>query len=113
MALFTKPDPAKAPPAADGGTPTTPGAPGPQAGGSPEPPAPPATSSPARPPVKPIPGLAVRAIPASGFCRAGRRWTPEVQVVALSEFTKAQVKALREEPNLVVEDVEIAPEPEA
>jgi hypothetical protein len=34
-------------------------------------------------------------------------------MVAISEFTKAQVKALREEPNLVVEDVEIAPEPEA
>ena len=34
-------------------------------------------------------------------------------MVALAEFSKDQVKALRAESALVVEDVEIAPEPEA
>lgn len=103
MALFTKPDPPQpsVPGVPEGAAPAaTPGA-GPKA------------PDPKAAPAKPIPGLAIRALPSSGFCRAGRRWAPEVQVVALSEFTKAQVKALREEVNLVVEDVEIAPEPEA
>lgn len=64
-----------------------------------------------------IPALAIHALPERGFWRADRHWTPEVQVVALSEFTEDQVAALRAEPLIVVEDVEITPpiepEPEA
>lgn len=62
---------------------------------------------------KPIPALKIRAVPASGFNRAGRKWTKEAQIVPLSDFTKAQAAALKAEPNLVVEETEIAPEPEA
>ncbi len=56
---------------------------------------------------KTVPGLRIRAVPENGFCRSGRRWSREAQDVPQSEFTKAQIKALREEPNLVVVDVEI------
>jgi hypothetical protein len=49
-----------------------------------------------------IPALSVRSVQES-FCRAGRCWTQEVQVVALSEFTEEQVAALLGEKNLVVE----------
>lgn len=109
MGLFAKPDPTKPAPTGtpEGAAPAAPSAPGANA------PAAPPTPDPKAPAAKPIPALAVRAIPAAGFCRAGRRWTPEVQVVALAEFSKDQVKALRAESALVVEDVEIAPEPEA
>ena len=63
---------------------------------------------------KTIPALKIRAVPPRGFYRAGRRWTPEPQVVPLSDFDKKQIAALRAEPNLVVENAEIAPEtPEA
>ncbi|MBI3130522.1 MAG: hypothetical protein HYZ13_04120 [Acidobacteria bacterium] len=56
---------------------------------------------------KPIPGLRVRSVPAS-FWRAGRKWTKEPQEVPASAFSKAQIALLRAEPNLVVEDVELA-----
>jgi len=62
---------------------------------------------------KTIPALKIRAVPPKGFCRAGRRWAPEPQVVPLSALDRKQIAALRAEPNLVVEDVEITPEPEA
>ena len=116
MVLFGKSDP-KPPtgPATNPGegssTPPAPGNPEGAAAAAPSTPDPAASKGKAST-VKAIPALAIRAIPPAGFCRAGRRWTPEVQTVAVSEFTKAQVKALREETNLVVEDVEIQPEPE-
>lgn len=50
-----------------------------------------------------VPALSIRSIPDS-FCRAGRRWSRDERLVALSEFTPAQVEALRAESNLVVED---------
>lgn len=118
MALFGKPDPpkpdAKAPSGPGDSSSTPPASVGTQEGGGTPPPSTPAAkaSKASAPAAKPIPALAIRSIPAAGFCRAGRRWLPEVQTVALSEFTKDQVKALREEVNLVVDDVEIQPEPE-
>ncbi len=57
---------------------------------------------------KPIPGLRVRSVPPS-FWRSGRQWTREAQEVPTSAFTLDQVAALRGEPNLVVEDIELAP----
>jgi hypothetical protein len=56
---------------------------------------------------KPIPGLRIRSVPAS-FWRAGRKWTKEPQEIPVSAFSKAQITALRAEPNLVVEDIELA-----
>lgn len=56
---------------------------------------------------KPIPGLRVRSVPLS-YWRAGRRWTKEPQEVPASAFSKAQIALLRAEPNLVVEDIELA-----
>lgn len=55
---------------------------------------------------KPIPGLRVRSVPAS-FWRAGRKWTKEPQEIPVSDFSKAQLTALRAEPNLVVEDIDL------
>lgn len=63
--------------------------------------------------VKGVPALSIRSVPQGGFCRAGRRWVPSPQIVPVSDFTEDQVAALRAESNLVVEDTEIAPEPEA
>lgn len=62
---------------------------------------------------KPIPALKIRSVPPSGFCRSGRRWVPEPQIVPTSDFTQKEIKALRDEPMLVVEDTVIAPDPEA
>lgn len=62
---------------------------------------------------KTIPALKIRAVSPDGFFRAGRKWTKEPVVVPVRDFTKDQVVALRHEPSLVVEDTEIAPEPEA
>jgi len=61
---------------------------------------------------KPIPALRIRSVPAS-FWRAGRKWTKEAQEVPVSAFSKAQLAALRAEPNLVVEEIELAPKAEA
>jgi len=55
---------------------------------------------------KPIPALRVRRVPPS-FWRAGRHWSKVPQEVPVSTFTKAQVAALKAEPNLVVEDIEL------
>jgi hypothetical protein len=116
MALFGKPDPK--PPTGTAtkpgeGSSTPPASAGNQDGAATAapstPPTPPPSSSPQSKASKPIPGLAIRAIPEGGFCRAGRRWSAETQLVALSEFTEAQVLALREETNLDVADVEITP----
>ena len=57
---------------------------------------------------KPIPALRVRSVPAS-FWRSGRQWTREPQEIPLSAFSDAQIAALRAEPNVVVEDIELAP----
>ena len=60
-----------------------------------------------------VPGLRIRTVPET-FCRAGRQWGRQAQDVPVSEFTEAQIKALCEEPNLVVVDVDIdIPENEA
>ena len=56
---------------------------------------------------KPIPALRVRSVPAS-FWRAGRKWTKEPQEIPASAFSKAQLTALRADPCLVVEDIELA-----
>jgi hypothetical protein len=61
---------------------------------------------------KPVPGLRIRSVPAS-FWRAGQRWTKEPQEVPASAFSKAQIALLRTEPNLVVEDIELAAGAEA
>jgi len=116
MALFSKSDPK--PPQGGAANPgesssTQPASVGKQDGAATAAPStPPAAPPPAPSDAKPIPGLAIRAIPAEGFCRAGRRWSADTQVVALSEFTEAQIQALREEINLDVADVDIPPSTE-
>ena len=40
-----------------------------------------------------------------GFRRAGRNWSEAATVVDSSEFTKDQVKVLRDEPMLIVDEV--------
>ncbi len=55
---------------------------------------------------KSVPGLRVRAL-VEGFRRAGRAWGSQAVEVPAAEFTKAQVEALRNEPQLVVEDCEL------
>lgn len=42
-----------------------------------------------------------------GFRRAGRSWSKEATIVKLSELSKAQIKALKDESNLMVSEVEI------
>ena len=60
-----------------------------------------------------VPALQIVSRPES-FCRAGRRWTHDPQVVPLSEFTKAQITALKAESNLVVTETTLTvPETEA
>lgn len=61
---------------------------------------------------KPVPGLRVRSVPAS-FWRAGRKWTKEPQEVLVSALSKAQIAALKAEPNLVVEEIDLPAEAEA
>ena len=55
---------------------------------------------------KPVPGLRVRAL-VDGFRRAGRAWSVEAVDVPLSDLNKTQIALLRDEPQLVVEDVEL------
>lgn len=57
---------------------------------------------------KKVRGIRVRSIPES-FCRAGRRWTREPQEVPVAAFSQKDLRALREEPLLFVEDIEITP----
>ena len=52
------------------------------------------------------PALRVSSRPAT-FRRAGLVFTREAQDVPLSDLTKEQIKAIREEPLLAVADVEI------
>jgi hypothetical protein len=57
-----------------------------------------------------IPALVVSSrSPMGSFRRAGREWTRESITLPLSELTDDQVKALRNEPMLVVSDTVIAP----
>lgn len=56
------------------------------------------------------PGLRVRAVTA-GFRRAGRAWPAEPVEVPRDAFADDQVKALKGEPMIVVEEIEI-PVPE-
>lgn len=53
-----------------------------------------------------IKALAITAV-REGFRRAGRSWSVAPTVVALAELTAEQIKALREEPALVVSETEI------
>lgn len=53
-----------------------------------------------------VPGLRVTA-KADGFRRAGRAWSTSPVDVPLSEFDDDQVAALKEEPGLVVADIDI------
>ncbi|MEF3074120.1 hypothetical protein V2P20_03690 [Methylobacter sp. Wu1] len=46
-----------------------------------------------------------------GFRRGGREWTGTTEVL-ISEFTEDQLEQIRNEPLLVVEDIEIGQEPE-
>ena len=57
---------------------------------------------------KPVAGLRVASKGAS-FCRAGRRFTRDATDIPLAELSAEQVEALRTEPSLVVQDVEIGP----
>ena len=59
-----------------------------------------------KPKTKKVPGLRVRAL-ADGFRRSGRAWSAVAQDVPVSDFTKAQIALLRDEQQLVVEDIEI------
>lgn len=97
MALFGKPDPKPEP---KPGTPPSPG-------GNKEGAAPAAPSTPTPSAAGTVPGLAVRAVPRAGFWRADRFWTPEIQLVPLSDLTEEQIQLLREEPELAVEAVDI------
>lgn len=47
------------------------------------------------------------------FCRAGRQFTGEPTIIPLSELTEDEVDALKDEPMLVVQEVDIEPEDEA
>lgn len=47
-------------------------------------------------------GLIVRALPPTGFRRAGRHWGPEPVEVAADDFTVEQINALLDEPLLHV-----------
>lgn len=44
----------------------------------------------------------IAALPASGFCRAGRRWFREGEAVRREDFTDEQWAALEGEPMLAV-----------
>ncbi|MGZ8172867.1 MULTISPECIES: hypothetical protein [Methylobacter] len=55
--------------------------------------------------IKTVPGIRVRTAQV-GFRRGGRGWSG-VMEVAVSEFTPVQLKQIRAEPLLVVEDIEI------
>ena len=55
---------------------------------------------------KKIPALRISSRPPE-FRRAGRLWTREPLTVLLSELSKDQVKALDDEPLIVVERVDV------
>lgn len=57
---------------------------------------------------KKMPALFIRTVPGvEGFHRAGHHFTKEGVGIALELLSDAQVKALKEEPRLIVEEVEI------
>lgn len=62
-------------------------------------------------PGKSVPGYRITA-KRDGFRRAGRAWHG-VSDVPADQLTDAQIKALRAEPMLTVEDVEVAAAPAA
>jgi len=53
-----------------------------------------------------IPALCVRA-KTRGFRRGGRAWPPTDTVVPVSEFTDEQLRAIKNEAELIVTEVEI------
>lgn len=59
---------------------------------------------------KTTPGIRVRTAQI-GFRRGGREWTGTTEV-PVKEFTKEQLEQLRNEPLLVIEDIDIKVEPE-
>ncbi len=56
---------------------------------------------------KKIPGLFIRSARKEGFRRCGFEFNAEGFGIALSALTDDQVKMLRKEPMLVVQDIEI------
>lgn len=59
---------------------------------------------------KTVPGIRVRTAQI-GFRRGGREWSGTTEVL-VNEFTEKQLEQIRNEPLLVVEDIEIGQEPE-
>lgn len=59
-----------------------------------------------KPKTRKVAGLRISAKAAS-FRRAGRPWGTAPTDVLVSDFTKTQIAQLRDEPQLVVEDIEI------
>jgi len=59
-----------------------------------------------KPKTKKVPGLRVRAL-VDGFRRGGRAWNVGPVDVPLADLNKTQIALLRDEPQLVVEDIEI------
>jgi hypothetical protein len=70
----------------------------------PIPPVPPVPPAPPEP--KKQPALKVTCKKES-FLRAGRQWTKEPKTVLITDLTQGQVKVLKAEPMLIVEEVEI------
>lgn len=60
----------------------------------------------AKPKTKKVPGLRVKS-KTEGFRRGGRAWSAEEVEVPASEFSKEQLKRIREERELLVADCEI------
>ena len=50
-----------------------------------------------------VEGLFIRSVSPQGFRRAGMRFTPEGHGIALSALTEAQIQALLDDPDLIVE----------
>lgn len=59
-----------------------------------------------KPKTKKVPGLRVKS-KTEGFRRGGRAWSVAETEVAASEFTKAQLEQIRNEPELLVTDCQI------
>ena len=56
---------------------------------------------------KEIPGLLIRTQGVKSFCRAGHRFGEQPIIIALELLTKEQVKALKAEKRLRVEEVSV------
>lgn len=52
-----------------------------------------------------VPALFIKSVPES-FCRCGRRFTREGYGIALDVLTDEEIQRLKDEPNLVVEEVD-------